>query len=260
MAQVYKVAGQQVTSEVTKSVTNKSVSNNVVTLTTSEPHNIVVGQPVTLVEAVQQASVTNKALTSNVATLTIPGNRIAVGQSVLVNISDASFDGTFVVSNRTSTTISYSVTAANVASTQSSGTVEYSDTAFNGSFIVDSNPDDTTFTYSTVSDNLQSTATNNFSATYLPWKIVATCPQNASLVISSLMICNQNSVPTRYQVAVADSLDFGNENIIFYNDVLDGLDTITITSGIVLDPTNKYLLVAADREIVSVSAFAVEVS
>jgi len=62
------------------------------------------------------STVTNRALASNVATLTIPNHAFKVGQVVLVAIADAAFDGNFVITAITPTTISYSRTNANVAS------------------------------------------------------------------------------------------------------------------------------------------------
>lgn len=261
MAQTYKVAGQVATEQTVRDVVNKAVSANVVTLTTSVEHKIVVGQTVTLAESDRSISVVSKILTSNVATLTTgSAHRIQVGQNITVSISDQVFDGTYTVTATTSDTVSYVKANANVTFAQTSGTITFSDLAFNGTFVVDSNPTPTTFTYSTVSNNLNSTAASNFTATYIPWVIVATCPADKSMVISSLVICNQNNAPTRYQVIVTDTFDFENRHILFYNDALDSLDTITITAGITLDPTTKYLIVAADRETVSASAFAVEVS
>jgi hypothetical protein len=67
--------------------------------------------------------VTNKALTSNVVTLTFSANTIAVGATVVVSISDAVFDGVFVVTAQSGTTISYAKVNANVTSGASSGTV-----------------------------------------------------------------------------------------------------------------------------------------
>jgi hypothetical protein len=260
VAQTYKVAGQSYTQQTTRNVTDKAVSNNVVTLTTDVDHNIVVGQSVTLAETSQSTAVSNKELTTNVATLTIGAHRITAGQSVTVSISDATFDGSHIVTATTSTTITYDLIASDVASASASGTVVYLDLAFNGTFVVDSNPTTTTFTYTRVAEDIASTAASGLTATHIPWNVVTTCPAGVSMVISSLMICNQSYGPGRYQVAVSDSLDFENKNIIFYNDALDTSDTVTITGGIVLDPTNKYLLVAADIEGISCSAFAVEVS
>ena len=72
-------------------------------------------------------SVSNKAITSNVATLTLPsGHGYIVGANVVVAISDAVFDGTFILTAVAATTISYAKTNANVTSAAASGTVTYS--------------------------------------------------------------------------------------------------------------------------------------
>ena len=67
--------------------------------------------------------VTNKALTSNVATLTIGSHKLTVGSTVTVGGMDSIFNGTYVLTAVTSTTISYSVTHANVTSVAATGTV-----------------------------------------------------------------------------------------------------------------------------------------
>ena len=67
--------------------------------------------------------VTNKALTSNVATLTIGTHYLTAGSTVTIDNIDSTFNGTYVLSGVTSTTISYAKTAANVTSVASIGTV-----------------------------------------------------------------------------------------------------------------------------------------
>jgi hypothetical protein len=68
-------------------------------------------------------SVSNKALTSNVATLTTTAaHTFDVGDVVVVTGVDATFNGTQVVNAVTSTTFSYALTAANVSSTAVSPT------------------------------------------------------------------------------------------------------------------------------------------
>ncbi len=63
------------------------------------------------------AVVNNKELTSNVATLTTAAaHGFAQGQSVVVTGVDATFNGTYTITSTTSTTFSFSKTAANVAS------------------------------------------------------------------------------------------------------------------------------------------------
>lgn len=261
MASIYKVLGQSVSAESQKNIVNKEISSNVVTLTTDTDHNIIVGQTVTLAENAQSATLSTKEITGNVATLsTVNPNRIKQGQVVTIAGVDTIFDGVHTVTAITGNSFSYSLTNADIASTVATGTVEFSDLAFNGTFVVDSNPTTTTFTYTTASDDLTSTAATNFTMTHIPWEVVYTCPAETATVMSSIVICNQSEVPTTYQVAIAPSLDLSNENLLYYNDVLEPSDTITITGGFIVDATTKYFMVGADVENVSVTAFGSEVS
>lgn len=70
-------------------------------------------------------TVTNKALTSNVATITTStAHNLVVGDVVIVAGVDATFNGTFVVATvPTGTTFTYAKTAGNVTSTASGGSV-----------------------------------------------------------------------------------------------------------------------------------------
>lgn len=70
------------------------------------------------------ATVTNKALTSNVATLTTSAaHGLAVGFEIVVAGVDATFNGNYKITAVTSTTLSYAKTAADVASTAATGTI-----------------------------------------------------------------------------------------------------------------------------------------
>lgn len=69
-------------------------------------------------------SVTNKSASGGTATLTVGSHLLNVGDSVVVNISDANFDGTKTITSRTNTTISYSASAT-VSSGSASGTVTF---------------------------------------------------------------------------------------------------------------------------------------
>ena len=61
-------------------------------------------------------TITNKALTSNVATLTSAGHGFEVGDTVAITGVDATFNGTFVITAKTTDTFSYAKTATNVTS------------------------------------------------------------------------------------------------------------------------------------------------
>jgi len=72
----------------------------------------------------QTFTISNKALTSNVATLTTSAtHNLTVGQTVLVSGVDSTFNGTVVVTGVTGTTFTYALVAANVSSTASTGSV-----------------------------------------------------------------------------------------------------------------------------------------
>jgi hypothetical protein len=71
-------------------------------------------------------TVTNKSLTSNVATLTTSGaHAMVIGTIVDIAGVDATFNGTYTITGITSTTFTYAKTAGNVSSTSSSGTATY---------------------------------------------------------------------------------------------------------------------------------------
>jgi hypothetical protein len=71
------------------------------------------------------ATVSNKALTSNVATLTTStAHGLAVGMEIVVTGVDATFNGTYTIASvPTTTTLTYAKTATNVPSTASTGTI-----------------------------------------------------------------------------------------------------------------------------------------
>lgn len=65
----------------------------------------------------KSVSVSNKSLTSNVATLTTSAaHGFEIGQTVVVAGVDATFNGTFLITNKTGNTFTYAKTAADVPS------------------------------------------------------------------------------------------------------------------------------------------------
>jgi hypothetical protein len=86
------------------------------------------------------ATVTNKALTNNVATLTMASAAaFAVGETVVVTGVDATFNGTYVITAKTGTTISYAKTAADVTSAAATGTITASSPA-SGAYTINVSP------------------------------------------------------------------------------------------------------------------------
>lgn len=89
-----------------------------------------------LTTTVTTASVSNKALTSNVATLTTSSaHGFTTGDSVVITGVDATFNGTYTIaSTPTTTTFTYAKTASNVSSAAASGTATRTVVAMTSSF------------------------------------------------------------------------------------------------------------------------------
>lgn len=84
----------------------------------------------------KNALITNVALTNNVATITVSGtNPFIVGDSITVTSSNATFNGTFTVTAKTSTTVSYAKTASNVTSAVATGVIESTDGVVKAAFV-----------------------------------------------------------------------------------------------------------------------------
>ena len=269
MATYYKVLGQAATSQQDVTVSYKEITDNVVTLTTSTDHRIIVGQPVTVFEEDQVADLTTWESAGNgTAVFTASAaHRIVVGQNVTFASTDSEYStyidgivGSVTAVTSTTFTVSNAAFNASTASVAITGTTgSYSDLAFNGTFIVDSDPTSTTFTYTTSSADLASTAASNFTATSVTWQIPYVCPANTAAIVSNISICNTTELPARYSIAISDSTNLENKNIIFWNDVIDSFDTVQITGGYTLDATTKYLFVGGDIENLSIGVFGSEV-
>lgn len=106
----------------TVTTNNLSVGEPMIFSGASNPDDLLdlglIGEYAKTVSAITD-TVGNKSLTSNVATLTTGSNpnTFRVGDWVTVTNVDATFNGTYQITARTATTISYAKTAANVSST-----------------------------------------------------------------------------------------------------------------------------------------------
>jgi hypothetical protein len=89
------------------------------------------------------ANVSNKALTSNVATLTTSAaHGFSIGQTVTVAGVDATFNGVYTIASvPTSTTFTYAKTATNVTSTAATGTAAVQGTTIGATFGANPNAD-----------------------------------------------------------------------------------------------------------------------
>jgi hypothetical protein len=259
MATTYKVLGQATTASQTSSLATKALTSNVVTMTTSAAHSLVVGENVTIVDATLSYTVTNKALTSNVATLTIGTHRFLVGSSITVSGVDATFNGTYTVTAIAATTVSYAKITTNVTSASSSGTVTGKDPVFNGTFTVTSTPTNTSFTYDYISSNFAQANTTG-TATYFPWVSVYTCPAATSALTTTVTVANRGIFASTYRIAVTGSTTPQNKDYIVYNDVIDGRDTVTLTMAMTVDSTVNKIMVCGSTANLSFNVFGMEIT
>lgn len=87
-----------------------------------------------------------------------------------------------------------------------------------------------------------------------------TCPTATSAVISSITVCNASSTAYTYSIAIHTATSFAAGSYIVYQATIAANDTVTLTLGLTLDATNKYLLVSSSNAAVNFSAFGVEIS
>lgn len=130
-----------------KTITNKALTSNVATLSTSYAHGFAVNDRVavrgvdatfngdvivTSVPAVTNLTITFRQRTTNVAQLTTSAaHGYAVGRKVNVNSSDSTFNGIYdVLAVPTSTTFTYRVSGTDLASTATTGTTYAYPTSF----------------------------------------------------------------------------------------------------------------------------------
>jgi hypothetical protein len=114
---VYAANGSDASGWIDMGITSQSFSDPEFTITGANDGYIFMEAPEVFTE-----SVTVKSLTDNVATLTIGPNDFRVGMPVTVTGVDATFNGTYTITARTSTTFSYAKTASNVSTEACSGT------------------------------------------------------------------------------------------------------------------------------------------
>jgi hypothetical protein len=260
MPNTYKVLGQITTASSSIAAINKELSASVVTITTASAHGIPVGQNILISDASDITyNVAAKSLSASVATLTLStAPRFTVGSSVAVSSVDATFNGSYTLTNVSGLNISYVKNAANVASASSTGVVTGKDIAFNGTYTVTS-ASTSTFSYVYNGASVSSTPMTG-TVIYYPWINVYTCPAATSAVTSTLVVTNRGAASASYQIAVADSLTPSAKHYIVYNDLIAGYDTITMTLGLTLDSTVKYLLFTGSDPDLSFNVFGMEIS
>lgn len=87
----------------------------------------------------------------------------------------------------------------------------------------------------------------------------ASSTASTSTIISSIVICNASTSAATYSIGVnTASAAFAAGRYIVYQSSIAANDTIALTLGVVLDPTNRFLNVASSASTVNFSAYGVE--
>lgn len=142
-------------------VTQGVLATNQVTLTTTAAHNIQVGQNVTVSGVDRVNAITTKAKASGTVTLTTAvAHNLAVGDTVVVALGDVNFDGTFVVQTVPSgTTFTYKSGSNTVTSIAATGNITRK--LFDGTFTAQSGTTGTSVVYNLSSPISGITATGD---------------------------------------------------------------------------------------------------
>jgi hypothetical protein len=184
---------------------NLSVSEPMIFVANGNPGNAldlgIVGEAYVTTTLDPVASITTKAITSNVATLGVTYGGgvepVQVGDTIVVTGVDATFNGTYTVTARTNSTVSYAKTNANITQTAATSSLVRTvttkaltsniatlttdvthtfiageqvvvagvDATFDGTYTILATPSTTTFTYAKTASDVGSTASGGGTAT-----------------------------------------------------------------------------------------------
>lgn len=80
-----------------------------------------------------------------------------------------------------------------------------------------------------------------------------------STIISSIVVCNTSTSAATYRIAInTASATYAAGRYVVYEASIAANDTIALTLGLVLDPTNRYLNVSSSAAAINFSAYGVE--
>lgn len=86
----------------------------------------------------------------------------------------------------------------------------------------------------------------------------APATSGTSTVVSTIAVCNQAATAATYRICISTSTAFAAAGYLVFGGTVAANDTVFLTLGVTLDPTNRYLLTSASASTVSFSAFGVE--
>ena len=80
-------------------------------------------------------------------------------------------------------------------------------------------------------------------------------------VISSIVVCNASASSATYTIAVnTATATYAAGRYVVYEATIAGNDTVALTLGLTLDPTNRYLNVSSSSTAVNFSVYGAEIS
>ncbi len=87
----------------------------------------------------------------------------------------------------------------------------------------------------------------------------ASATAGTSTVISSIVICNTSSTSATYSIAINTvTATYAAGRYLVFQATIAGNDTVALTLGAVLDPTNRFLNVSSSANTVNFSAYGAE--
>jgi len=209
-------------------VTNKQLLSNVVTLTTSTAHNLIVGQTV-------QVENVDSALDGTYEVSSIPTSTSFTYDLVDTNIASTAVSNvTLSVTNKAytagiatlTTSSSHGLAVGNVVTVDGVDSTTANELTFNGTYSVASTPSATTFTYSTYALNSISSAAASGTATIVRAAVSSTYgefPANADIGLdySDLGYADKNLENATYRGYLLKSV---GEELDEYSDSIDGFE------------------------------------
>ena len=82
---------------------------------------------------------------------------------------------------------------------------------------------------------------------------------STSTIISSIVVCNTSTSSATYSLAInTASATYAAGRYVVYQATIAGNDTVALTLGLVMDPTNRYLNGSSSASTVNFSAYGVE--
>lgn len=89
----------------------------------------------------------------------------------------------------------------------------------------------------------------------------ASASANTSTIISSVVVCNAGTTARTYSIVISSaSATLTTGRFVVFQATIGPNDTHTLTLGLVLDPTNRFLNVSSSSTEVNFSAYGAEIT